>query len=111
MAPVRTALDLGNSNCTWCLNNAVDDLRGREEVTGVVLDAGRGCLAVEHDGGTAALVAVVRSVLRGSEQADNGEEVMVDLDVRERPGCGPGPGGARAPGPACSRRCSSAAPG
>ena len=84
---MRTAIELGNSNCSWCLNNMLEDLRGRAVVEAVHLDASAGCLVVDHAGDPAALLARVHAVVRGSEVADNGESVMVGLDVREEPRC------------------------
>jgi hypothetical protein len=45
-------------------------------------------LVVEHDhDDPAALIAEIHDDLRGWEQADNGERVMVDLDVHEESQC------------------------
>lgn len=84
---MRTAIELGNSNCSWCLNNMLDDLRRQVVVQAVRLDASAGCLLVDHAGNRAALLARVHAMARGSEVADNGEPVMVDLDVPEEPRC------------------------
>jgi len=82
---VRTIFELGNSNCSWCLNSTLDDLRGRADVGAVFLNASAGCLVVNHKSDSAALLARVRSVIRGSATADNGESVMVELDVHVQP--------------------------
>lgn len=84
---MRTAFELGNSNCPWCLNKAVDELHTRAEVRDVALHASSGCLAVQYEGEPGQLLERVRATVRGCEQADNGESVMVELDVREDAGC------------------------
>jgi hypothetical protein len=84
---MRTAFELGNSNCNWCLNSTLDDLRGQSDVEAVFLKASAGCLVVDHKADPEALQARVRSVVRGPEIADNGESVMVELDVHEEPRC------------------------
>jgi len=85
---MRTVVELGNSNCTLCRDAVIDHLRTRPLVREVRSDSTVGCLVVEHDHDSpAALLAVVQDVLRGWELADNGERVMVTLEVHEGPGC------------------------
>lgn len=85
---MRTVVQLANSNCTWCLNAMVDQLRARPLVRRVHLDASAGCLVVDHehdDPGT--LVAGIQHDLHGWELAENGEVVMVDLAIHEESQC------------------------
>lgn len=89
-----TVVQLANSNCPWCLRAMSDRLRARPLVRQVHLDFTAGCLVVDHDyDRPAGLVAEIHDHLRGWELADNGEAVMVDLDVHEEAECrwAPGP--------------------
>ncbi|MDQ6837716.1 MAG: hypothetical protein M3137_05080 [Actinomycetota bacterium] len=81
-------MELSNSNCTWCRDALVDQLRTRPLVQAVHVNSTAGCLVVDHDHDSPkALVADVHRVLRGWELADNGERVMVTLDVHEAAHC------------------------
>ncbi|MGH9066113.1 MAG: hypothetical protein ACRD0J_01105 [Acidimicrobiales bacterium] len=63
-------------------------LRSHESVSRAELRAGRGCIEVDHDTGDfAELLEGVRADLRGWRQADNGERVMIDLDVHPSSMC------------------------
>ncbi len=63
-------------------------LRARPLVSQVHVDASSGCLVVDHDhDDPAALVAQIHDDLRGYELADNGERVMVYLDVHQESDC------------------------
>jgi hypothetical protein len=85
---MRTVVDLTNNNCTWCQDAMIARLRARPLVRGVHVSTSAGCLVVDHDHDSpAALMAEVRDNLRGWELADNGERVMVNLDVHERGEC------------------------
>jgi hypothetical protein len=85
---VRTIIQLGSSNCGWCLNAMADQLRARPLVGNVHLNASTGCLVVDHEhDDPAALIAGIQHDLRGWELAENGEAVMVDLDVHEESQC------------------------
>lgn len=85
---MQTIVGLANSNCSWCLNTMSDRLAARPLVRSVHLNAASGCLVVEHDhDDPAALVAEIHDDLRGWEVGDNGETVMVDLDVHEESAC------------------------
>jgi hypothetical protein len=85
---MRTFVELGNSNCTLCRDAVIDHLRTRPLVRQVHTNSTAGCLVVEHDHDSpAALLAVVEDDLRGWELADNGERVMVKLEVHEGTGC------------------------
>ena len=85
---METVVELANSNCGWCLRVMSDRLLARPRVRRVHLNAAAGCLVVEHDhDDPAALVAGIHDDLRGWELADNGERVMVDLDVHEESEC------------------------
>jgi len=65
-----------------------DRLRARPLVRQVHLNSTAGCLVVDHDHDRpAGLVAEIHDHLRGWELADNGEAVMVDLDVHEESEC------------------------
>lgn len=77
---MRTLIELGNSNCPWCLNSMVDDLRASPHVFGVRSNAAYGCLEVDHDlDDPADVVVIIRDDLRGSIQASNGEVTMIEL--------------------------------
>lgn len=85
---MRTVVELGNSNCTLCRDAVIAHLMTRPLVTRVRPDSAAGCLVVEHDHDSpAALLAVIRDDLRGWKLADNGERVMVTLEVHEGTGC------------------------
>ncbi len=93
---MRTVVQLANSNCAWCLNAMADNLGARPLVHGVEVNAAAGCLVVDHDhDDPAALLAEIHDDLRGWEQADNGEAVMVDLGVHEEAQCRWAPGDSR----------------
>ncbi|MDQ6785011.1 MAG: hypothetical protein M3063_16560 [Actinomycetota bacterium] len=63
-------------------------LVARPLVRAVQINLAAGCLVVDHGhDNPAALVAEIHDDLRGWEQADNGETVMVDLDVHEESQC------------------------
>jgi hypothetical protein len=83
-----TVVELGNSNCTLCRDAVIDHLITRPLVRQVHLNSTVGCLVVEHDHDSpAALLAVIQDDLRGWKLADNGERVMVKLEVHEGTGC------------------------
>ncbi|MGH3849043.1 MAG: hypothetical protein ACRDRT_04960, partial [Pseudonocardiaceae bacterium] len=85
---MRTVVQLANSNCPWCLSAMSDRLLARPLVRQVHVDSTAGCLVVDHDHDRPAeLVAEIHDHLRGWELADNGEAVMVDLDVHEESDC------------------------
>ncbi|HET9731513.1 MAG TPA: hypothetical protein VFP54_02455 [Acidimicrobiales bacterium] len=85
---MRTVVELGNSNCTLCRDAVIDHLMTRPLVRQVHPDSSAGCLVVEHDHDSpAALLAVIEDDLRGWELADNGERVMVRLEVFEGARC------------------------
>jgi hypothetical protein len=85
---MRTVVELGGSNCSWCRNAMIDRLMARPSVREVHFDGTAGCLMVDHDHDSlAALLAAVGEDLRGWELADNGERVMVKLAVHEAPDC------------------------
>ncbi len=85
---MRTVVGLANTNCSWCLNAMADRLAARPLVGRVHVDSAAGCLVVDHDhDDPTALVAEIHDDLRGFEAADNGEMVMVDLDVHEESQC------------------------
>ena len=84
----RTIVQLGNSNCTSCLNAMADHLRAHTLVRRVQLNQAAGCLVVDHDrDDVAAMIAEIAHDVRGWELAGNGEVVMVELDVHEELQC------------------------
>ncbi len=85
---MRTVVQLSNSSCPWCLRAWSDRLLARTLVRQVHVNSTAGCLVVDHDhDDPARLVAEIHDDLRGWEPADNGEAVMVDLDVHEESEC------------------------
>lgn len=85
---MQTVIQLQNSNCGRCLDIMSNRLLARPLVRQVHVDASTGCLLVEHDHeDPGLLVAQIHDDLRGWELADNGERVMVDLDVHEESQC------------------------
>lgn len=84
----RTLIEFRGANCTWCVNNTVSHLRSHDSVLSTRVQAGQGCIEVDHDAGDLdELLAGVHADLRGWQQADNGERVMVDLRVHEAAKC------------------------
>lgn len=87
-AVTRTLIEFHGANCSWCLNNMLTHLRSHESVVSVSYHAGTGCIEVDHDADDAAdLLAGIQEDLRGWRQADNGERMMVDLDVHPAEAC------------------------
>lgn len=85
---MRTIVQLGNSNCGWCLNAMVNRLRAQSLVRRVQLDQAAGCLVVDHDrDDPSAMISEILELVRGWELASNGERVMVELDVHEELQC------------------------
>jgi hypothetical protein len=85
---MRTVVKLQNSNCVRCLDLMSTRLRARPLVSQVHVDASSGCLVVDHDhDDPAALIVQIHDDLRGWELADNGERVMVYLDVHQESEC------------------------
>ncbi len=85
---MHTVVNLGNSNCPWCMNATVERLRARPLVHDVRSDMAAGCLEVDHDyADEAELVAGIHDDLRGTVKAANGEVMMVDLDVHPEGQC------------------------
>lgn len=83
-----TVIEFHGANCPWCLNNMLDHLRSHESVVSVRLRSGTGCIEVEHDAADFAnLLSGVQTDLRGWRQADNGERLMIDLDVHPSSAC------------------------
>lgn len=86
---MRTVVGLANSNCPWCLDSTIRQLRDRRAVTGVRAHSSAGCFVVDHaDDDPTALVAQIRRDLRAVEVASNGELVMSLVAVEEAPSCG-----------------------
>jgi ribosomal protein S18 acetylase RimI-like enzyme len=66
----------------------MEHLRAQPLVREVRLNATAACLVVDHDlDNPAALIADIRPEMRGWELAENGEIVMVELDVHEESQC------------------------
>lgn len=85
---MRTIVQLGNSNCGWCLKAMADHLRAQSLVHRVRLNQATGCLAVDHDfDDPSTLIVKIGGDVRGWELASNGEVVMVELDVHEESEC------------------------
>jgi hypothetical protein len=77
---VHTIIDLGNSNCSWCLSAMAEHLRANDLVGEVRINASTGCLEADHDfDDPASVIATITQNLRGSVQASNGESVLVAL--------------------------------
>ena len=90
---MHTIIDLGNSNCSWCLNALAEHLRANDLVGEVHTNASTGCLEVDHDlDDPTKVIAVIAQDLRGSIQASNGESVLVALDPHVATECPCGPG-------------------
>jgi hypothetical protein len=85
---MRTVVQLGNSNCGWCLDAITRRLRAQTSVRRVRINATAGCLVVDHNyDDPTALIEDIRKNVRGWELAANGEVVMVDLDIHEEAQC------------------------
>lgn len=85
---MKTTVGLASSNCSWCLNAMAERLAAQPLVRNVHVNAAAGCLEVDHDhDNPEALVAKIHDDLRGWATADNGEAVMVELDVQEESAC------------------------
>lgn len=84
----QTLIEFRGANCTWCLNYAISHLRSRHAVRAVQVQAGMGCIEVDHDADDLdELLPDVRADLRGWQRADNAERVLVDLQVHEAGQC------------------------
>jgi len=84
----HTLIEFHGANCSWCLRNTIDHLRSFDSVVSARERMGTGCIEVDHDAADIdELLAGVQADLRGWEQADNGERVMVDLQVHEAAQC------------------------
>lgn len=84
----RTVIEFNNANCSWCLNNMISHLHSQAAVKSVRYEAGTGCIEVDHDAeDIAELMSGVKADLRGWRQGDNGERVMIDLDVHPSESC------------------------
>ncbi|MGY6501013.1 MAG: hypothetical protein ACXIVQ_09005 [Acidimicrobiales bacterium] len=85
---MRTQILVENANCTFCIDAVRTELLARPLVRHVEMSATAGCLEVEHDhDDPAALVALLRASLHGSQVADNGEIVMIVTDPTLTHGC------------------------
>jgi len=84
----RTLIEFHGANCSWCLNNMLTHLRSHGSVQSAEFQKGTGCIEVDHDAGDFdELFEGVSMDLRGWRQADNGERVMIDLDVHPSAMC------------------------
>lgn len=84
----RTVIEFHGANCTWCLNHTLAHLRAHDSVTSARLHAASGCIEVNHTASDIDdLLAGTQLRLRGWRQADNGERVMIDLDVHRAGSC------------------------
>lgn len=75
-----TLVQLETSNCSRCHNRMLAELRKRDDVVSVRSDFSKGCLVIEHEDDTAALIALIADATRGVATAANGERVMVYVD-------------------------------
>lgn len=83
-----TVIEFHGANCNWCLNDMVSHLRSHPSVRVATLHAGAGCIEVSHDAPDVdGLLVALRADLRGWNQADNGERVMVQVPVHPSPKC------------------------
>lgn len=84
----RTVIEFSGANCVWCLNNTLAHLRSHESVLSARLQKGTACIEVDHDAGDLdELLAGLQADLRGWQRADNGERVIVDLQVHDSSEC------------------------
>lgn len=84
----RTMFEFDGANCGWCLSRTLAHLRADERVRWAALQAGSSCIEVHHTASDAGdLLTGVGALLRGWRQADNGERVIVDLDVHPSSSC------------------------
>lgn len=84
----HTLIEFHGANCTWCLNNMLTHLRSHDSVISAEFRAGSGCIEVDHNATDFdEILNGVQADLRGWRQADNGERVMVDLDVHSASQC------------------------
>lgn len=76
---MRTLVQVGGANCTFCMQDVRAELLSRPRVQQVNLWTPESCLEVvhEHDDVTA-ITDFLRRSLHGWEVADNGEIVMVE---------------------------------
>ncbi len=85
---MHTIVQLGDSNCPWCVNAMVERLRARPAVRAVRSSMADGCLEVDHDyHDESELVVGIHDDLRGWAMAENGEAVMVELNVHRESTC------------------------
>lgn len=88
LATQPVVIEFRGANCTWCLNTLLGHLRGCNSVVSATLHAGTGCIEVRADAADLDdLLAALEVDLRGWNQADNGERVMVQLAVHESQQC------------------------
>lgn len=76
-----------NGNCAQCLNEMLGVLRASEVVERVESNFTAGCLAIDHDNGLDALVALIATSGRAIEVASNGERMMVPVSFHQESGC------------------------
>lgn len=85
---MHTLVRLDNANCTFCLNDAREELLRRPLVRSVTMSATAGCLDVEHDHDDPAVLGrILREHMRGWQVAGNAEIVMVPVDVEQSDRC------------------------
>ena len=84
---MRTLIALENSNCSWCHNNMLEMLREQYGVEEVQSDFTSGCLAIEHEDDSIALLALVTGADHAVVVASNGEREMIPVDGHEVIAC------------------------
>lgn len=84
----HTVIEFRGANCSWCLNNMLNHLRSHGSVSSAHLQTGTGCIEVDHNAADFdELLRGIRTDLRGWRQAENGERVMIDVDVHPSAMC------------------------
>lgn len=81
-------IEFHGANCSWCLNNTLTHLRSHASVSSADLQPRTGCIELDYEADNFdELLKGVRADLHGWRQADNGERVMIDLNVHPSSMC------------------------
>lgn len=84
---MRTFVTLENSNCTWCHNAMLRMLSEEMGVQRVLSDFSSGCVVIEHETDSDALLTLVTTADRAVAVAGNGEREMVPVAGHEAVAC------------------------
>ncbi len=84
---MRTLIALENSNCSWCHNTMLGTLREQDGVREVQSDFSSGCLVIEHEDDSTALLALVTGANHAVAVASNGEREMIPVNGHEVIAC------------------------